>query len=335
MKKITFLTIVLCICVFSYSQENTSSQENITLDQMLVNINKSSVTSGIIYERVGTFANLYHYNKELDTADVNYFEEALSEMYYGSNKTKFISNSALRQLYTPTTNVIDIGIINTQYQLLNYDSSNESLGGLTLSNNLFSQIPGKPPFLGSSVVVIAPLKQSAYGSSSLLFNNGTKTIKNLSADLGDGISRNVIVNGSLILSSASVDYPIVQNGYKYLKFTVTFNDNSTHVTYGKIYARYSPPHESGLKPGPQDGPIIDKLIDYDSINATVAFKGYDETAGTLAHLEYRVFYRNSAVQKTIMKPIIISDGFDPGDKRKIQRSDYYPVPYDPIKDRAI
>ena len=134
MKKIALLIFALSVCQFiSYGQEDVS------LDQMLVNVNKSSVTSGIIYERTATFANLYKYNTALDTADIVYFEQAENELYDASNQTKFVSNDALRQLYSPSSqaSVVDIGILNSQYQILNYDSINPSNGGLTLSNNLF------------------------------------------------------------------------------------------------------------------------------------------------------------------------------------------------------
>lgn len=87
-------------------------------------------------------------------------------LYDGSNQTKFLSNDALRQLYTPEsqTNIIDIGIVNTQYSYLNYNATNESAGGLTLSNNVFYPVSGHPPFYQSSVVVISPLKENAVGT---------------------------------------------------------------------------------------------------------------------------------------------------------------------------
>lgn len=312
MKKTALLTFALFIFIFSYSQED------ISLDQMLVNVDKSSVTSGIIYERVPAFANLYKYNQTRDTADVVYFEQALNEFYNASNKTKFISNAALRLLYAPKSqaNIVDIGILNSQYQYLNYNSDNESLGGLTLSNNLFSQINGKPPFNSSSVVVIAPTKDNVVGSSitynfksNLWFTNGTKTIKKVTAVLGDGVSRGVIVNGSIALPTVTITYS--QSGYKYLKFTVTFSDNSTHVTYGKLYAKVASQRIEG---------VTGYTTEDFTLTASVPFQGYNETTSTYAQIQYRIFY--STTQKKLMKPIIISDGFDPGDKRKIQASDY-------------
>lgn len=73
MRKITLL--IICIAAYLCS----FCQEDISLDQMLVNINKSSVTSGIVYERSAAFADLYHYNQIFDTSDVHYFEQAFND----------------------------------------------------------------------------------------------------------------------------------------------------------------------------------------------------------------------------------------------------------------
>ena len=327
MKKILILTFALSHFIYTYGQKDSS------LDDMLAYVDKSTVTSGIIYERAAAFAHLYNYNTIRDTADVFYFEQAESELYRASNQTRFISNAALRSSYAPVsqTNVVDVGILNSQYQYLNYDENDPSSGGLTLNNNLFYQVSGKPPFLSSSVLVMAPLKKEIAGTSftynfksSLWFNNSTKTIKKVTAVLGDGVAREVIVNGSIVLPAVTLTY--TQSGYKYLQFTVIYSDNSTQVTYGKLYAKVTAGAQAAA---------TSRITEDFTLTASIPFKGYDETTGTLAQIEYRIFYRtnNGNTQKTLMKPVIISDGFDPGDKRKIQASDY--INYVPGKDASI
>lgn len=141
--------------------------------------------------------------------------------------------------------------------------------------------------------------------------------------LGDGVARDVIVNGSIISLTVTVTYS--QSGYKYLKFTVTFSDNSTHVTYGKLYVKVLT-----ITPA-----FVGQLSEDFTLTASTPFKGYDETTATPAQIEYRVFYRldNNNTQKKLTKPVIISDGFDPGDQRRIQASDY--IFYDPNKNTSI
>lgn len=65
-------------------------------------------------------------------------------------------------------------------------------------------------------------------------------------------------------------------------------------------------------------------------------KGSPDQLGPLsAKLEYRVFFSNGNYGKKLRKPIVIVDGFDPGDKRKIQRRDYEAGEYIPGKSFSI
>lgn len=61
---------------------NTFSQTSL-LDKQLVNVNKVSVTSGIIYDRAAPLADLCVYNmpaeKPHNTADFRFFKQALFE----------------------------------------------------------------------------------------------------------------------------------------------------------------------------------------------------------------------------------------------------------------
>ena len=133
MKKLLTVSVV----IFILTLFNPVLSQTSDLDAMLTNINQSSVTSSIIYERVMPFANVYNYNQVFDTATLDYFEQAFSELYRASNQQKFIPYTTLRQRYTDAsqTSVVDIGIINTQFSILNYNANNPSAGGLTLSNN--------------------------------------------------------------------------------------------------------------------------------------------------------------------------------------------------------
>lgn len=78
----------------------------------------------------------------------------------------------------------------------------------------------------------------------------------------------------------------------------------------------------------QKGAIEDGFTDP---TKTTPFQGYTENAPVAGKLQFRIFYHtnNGNLQKTLVKPIIISDGFDPGDTRKIQESDYAKGTYTP------
>ncbi|RTL48215.1 MAG: hypothetical protein EKK39_12815 [Sphingobacteriales bacterium] len=91
MKKLLPVSMVM----FILTMFNPILSQTSDMDAMLTNVNQSSVTSGIIYERVAAFANLYKYNQTRDTADILYFEQALSELYRAGNQQKFMPFATL------------------------------------------------------------------------------------------------------------------------------------------------------------------------------------------------------------------------------------------------
>ena len=84
MKKITILCLMLLYA--QVSAQVLSLSETSTLDDKLINIDKSSVTSGILYQRSPAFTTLYDFNKtsEFNNANSAFFEQSLTDLYYGS-----------------------------------------------------------------------------------------------------------------------------------------------------------------------------------------------------------------------------------------------------------
>jgi hypothetical protein len=78
MEKILFFCVLL---LATNVHAQTIPANELSLDQMLVNIDKTTVSSGIIYERVAPFANLYSFNTNANrnTADFKFFKQALLE----------------------------------------------------------------------------------------------------------------------------------------------------------------------------------------------------------------------------------------------------------------
>lgn len=360
MQKFYYFLWVLLFSLATHAQ-TTPANENISLDQQLTNISQTSVTSGIIYERVISAANLYNFNKvsTFNTANFPYFKQALSEMHRASNNTKFISLDAFKTLVAANTtpNQVDVAILNTQFHILNYNEDNPSAGGLTYnsSTNKFQTISGKVPFYMLHNTVIAPAKEHVSGTNvvyklrnDLYFKNGSKTIKTVVANFGDGINRTIINNSILTNQNISINYS--SSGDKISTFTITYNDNTTLVTHGKIYFHYTP-QTTGVTNSTDSTPgsctAQDPLKQDFQLQADIPFTGYSAGDPTIkAKIDYRIFYAFAHTDKKVRKPIIIIDGFDPGDKRKIEDCDCENIPdcaarnttsgvFDPQKHRAM
>jgi Putative serine esterase (DUF676) len=304
-----------------------TTSTNPEFDLKLLSVDQSSVTSGIIYERVMQLANLYNYNKTttFNTANFDYFKQAFSEMHRASNGTKFLPMLNFKDLASSKvrSNEVNLAILNTQFNILNYNMDAPDQGGLILDaiTKKFQQIRGKAPFYMMQTTVIAPAKDVVSGTSvvykirnDLYFKNGNKVIKTLIADFGDGMNRTLIDNQTLIAQEVIVSYS--SSGEKVSAFTITFTDNSTLTTYGKIYFNSeSSLYEKKVTECNAYEPKQSFHLETDEL-----FKGYEPTDPSIkVQIDYRVFYAN--MDRKIRKPIIIVDGFDPGDKRRIEDCD--------------
>lgn len=170
MKKFYALPLIFLLCHVVMAQTK--------LDTMLVNVDQTTVTSGIIYERVTQFANLYNFNRPNypNTSDYKYLRQGLSELHRASNKTRLISLKTLETRIAGTTNAnaADVAIINSPFEILNYNYEDENAGGLTLDPNTeeFSQIPNEPPFYTLQTTIITPTKSVLKGTNAVFhFNN--------------------------------------------------------------------------------------------------------------------------------------------------------------------
>lgn len=351
MKK-TVLFCILLLAVKVYTQ--TIPANEVGLDQMLVNIDKTTVTSGIIYERVAPFTNLYSFNTNANRNIANFilFKQALLEMHLASNQSQFSSIETLNNNLNPilyNDASVNMGILNTPFQSMNYNEESPELGRLQYDsiNYLFyaSTNTSLPFFNSSFATVISPLKDVVKGDY-ISFNwqtnfiyenslNNSKKIKNLTVNYGTGTIYTVISNYAIANATQQISYP--DTGEKQLTFTVTYSDNSSLTTYAKIkYLKVitNPTYRimgSDMNCGSEYG----LRKHNEGIVSDYPFQGYDEPYAFKGFIYYDIFYRKTATAKNILKPIIIIDGFDPGDKRKVLPCDYEPLEYKVGESRAI
>jgi hypothetical protein len=314
--------LFMCLALFfaRLTAQNTTQELEISIDSMLINIDKTTFTSGILYDRVTALANLKNFNQQTNTSNLKHFEQALNELYKASNKEKFIDYKRLRKK-KKEYNVVDIGIINTTFHTLNYNFEDKTNAALKLNKGLFEQIEDRDPFAKHNALLIAPLKDYAMGNTiDFSFNNdfifqtnNTKKIVSLTAYFGTNTSYKIIENSKILQNTVSITYS--KSGYKTLMFTVVFNDGTSKVTKGKLHVKIP---KTALQ-RTNDDPLVEDF----TITSTIPFQGYDESAPIFGEIEYRVFYHtnNGNTQRTLVKPILIIDGFDPLDQRKISDDD--------------
>ncbi|MBC2846539.1 T9SS type A sorting domain-containing protein [Winogradskyella flava] len=318
---LTLFTIISSIC-FGYSQTKDELQEP-NIDSMLVNIDKTHLTSSFLYERTTPISNLTSFNSEdKNIAVLSYFEQALQELYKSSNKNKFMSYKNARKFYKKSEDLttVNIGVISAKLNSINYNPVDESKGALHFENNTFTRRNDNPAFLEHDILVISPLLDFAHGNeltytfdSNLWFEDNVDEIKSISANFGTNQDYLIYENGNYQRKSLKISYD--ETGYKTLKFVVTYTNGTKKTTYGKLHVKLKNQYQQL-----RNDPLIENVEEF---TCTIPFQGYDESAPICGEIDFRIFYHtnNGNTQPTLLKPIVIIDGFDPGDKRKIQDSD--------------
>jgi hypothetical protein len=331
MKKLFFLATCMLFSFYIQAQDDSAAALK-ALDSLLVDIDQSSVTTGIIYERTLQKANLYNYNREekFNTAEYSYFRQSLLEMHRASNAKKFISLDSLEIKLESAykNNIVEMGILNAQFNIINYNEDDPLKGGMTLDTiaRKFKSIPDAEQFYMMHTIVIAPLMDAVAGkeinfrfTKNFFFTNGDKIIKKLEVDFGNGTVITIISDE--IFNETEVKIPYETSGTKIIKFNIEYSDGSKMSTNGAIYFTNTALNlSSTISCG--NVTATDYRQDFMGKQAEELFQGYRTTDPKIKpQIDYRIYYSAGNSQKLIKKPLIIIDGFDPGDKRKIEDCD--------------
>ncbi|KQN32349.1 hypothetical protein ASE92_17230 [Pedobacter sp. Leaf41] len=196
------------------------------------------------------------------------------------------------------TNSIEIGLISLNpTDSLYYDVNGRSRHPFNITNT----------FVGAALVDSVLMGSVDYKfSPEFIFNYSNRTLTNLSVDFGDG---NGLQSVSLN-SDKSIYYSTT--GYVHLKFIATFSDNTTITTFSslKIFGEQSNQNQMRNLNSCNTPTTFD-------IWSKLSFQGYDESNATKGKGDVTIYHSKiNNCDGIIRKPIIIIDGFDPGDGQK-------------------
>lgn len=329
MKKLLLVLLsFICLTVQAQTLKNFTQ----TADSCLSNLNKSAMTTNILYDRVYPFAALSVFNQNYaDTSSSSHFNQAYNELFNAaySNAGMVIPDTVSGRLTRKLlSGIVPIGIINYRFNYLDTTSIQNNL--ITTSGLLLYDVPNRSrsPFLESSLSLAAVLIDSITTaspyfelSSSLYLNNTGNTISNLSIDFGDGSGLHQLSLGQGI----SINYP--SSGNKTVHYFINYTSGLQVETYSSLYVLL--PESSNFSarkgPTPQGAPPacngFSAPIVLDPIIADIGFQGYSgETTPSLGQGQATVIYHTNTCDQVLRKPIIIIDGFDPGSHLKL---DYF------------
>lgn len=341
MKKTILKLLSVVIFTFSVSANSQTTFTGLkkdytqSMDSIMTYVNKTPITTGILYDRVMSFSSLNMLKENAIVTKSNYknFIQSWSELYRSAYTPTFSSLETLKTTINSNTNasLVDIGIINTKMNYIDYGTPTNP--SLMQTGGYLYNVAGINPFLEKQITVIAPLKEKVNSGtvtfrlkSSLMLQLTGLQIKTLVANFGTATNYNLITN--YVLSTTNPIVSFTTSGKKTFVFTVTYSNNTTETLNATMDIVVSNSSAMAFAiANPLSFPLEQDFVGAAGITASttgnVTFQGYNETSATKGILEYRTYYNKvtnngSAVSK-INKPIIIVDGYDPSDGRKIYR----------------
>ncbi len=333
-----FITI-LCLFVFSSALRSQEKEQmapkdyTITMDSLFRFVKKDSMKTGLLYDRVIANANLLEFNNKESKQSSNYWHyiQSLSEVHRSSldpeNKMQY---EVFEDLKHKNNNVLNIGFINTLIDYVDYGT--KEVPNLSFKDGFFFNIEDRNPYKQKQITIVAAIAETIFHQDikirlnpDLVYQDDNNPIKNLTAIL-NGTEIQLVSNFED--SKETIDYRL-KGDEKEIIFRMEFKNETRIETRAVI--NVSLPQVAGgpTTTFPLEENFTENLgIDHDSPENTILFQGYNETTAIKGVLEYRTYYNkvtNDGSSKSLInKPVIILDGFDPGDKRKIypQSIDY-------------
>ena len=332
MKK-RLLIMLFCISFYANAQQ-IQTDESITYTQEaskglkpLIEKDAKLYKNSILYDKVMPLANLSEFNNSPQAlTHPVLFKRAWQELYSArvSKSDKHISVKELEAIsnHYQQQGIIQLGIINTDFTQLKesivaeIQEKKTSITKLAKRNEPLakSKTPIETPYENKHVFMVSPLTNHAittFSNTNVQFeigqlglNQSTQKIKSLNVVYKDKTT-SLILNSKL--TKPKFTQRFTSSGVKEMQFNAVFTNGKTLSHKAKFTV--------AIKTAARRGHTAIKKI-----RANQPFRGYDEPSDCNGDCygegEYQVFLGKD--NSKLNKPVIILDGFDPGDLRKIE-----------------
>lgn len=321
----SLIGIFLCYCSV-YAQIpscNAPVPYNKLAYDMLKNLDKSQIPTGVLYESVYPWAEIegYEGSTTADTSSFPHFIESYSEIYNSTfNKSALVHVSDFETTIKNFHSDIDfhhpVGIIDYNYNTIDPNAVVNNL--MYVSNNQLFDTPSRSssPYINKTAFIVAPLLADGittlYGGTHYFHFSNDFVLTNRGFDLNAVQNVEVQIDGVTVynqsvsgLNNAVIPVPINPTivPKKGIIITIIFTifQIQTIVKIGKsIFTK-----EDKFVPTPCKG-TDQVIVTVNAIGSQYGRNSYPaKGVGT-------IFYANgNCAEKKLTKPIIFVDGFDP------------------------
>lgn len=295
MKKL-YILIVFLSPLFTSSQSLQTDFFN--------SLDRSQITTGILYDRVYQIADL---TSENTLATGNRISQALSELTRADYLNRFPDYEIIRDIKKQAfiNNQVPISFVISEIQKINTSAYEEGFIASGADGNLYlNQSLQEQHFESFNVHLASPLVENHKGLNvtfslpeSLIFNTTAFEIQTILVDFDMNGFQSMMPNQTKTIQFNS-------EGIKSITFKVTLENNEelllhSSINITKSTADYNTRNAGAIQP----------------IESTITYQGFSESQAFTGIGEYQIFMDNT--DGVFDKPIILIDGFDPGDTRDI------------------
>jgi pimeloyl-ACP methyl ester carboxylesterase len=300
MKSKIILAFVLINSFLGFSQ-------NKTFDLL-----ESKTETKILYDRVFGIANAT--KPELNVTSTKYY----FQLYHEIQKADFLNRlPKLETIKTEaklgfTKNQIPLSILIADFEKINpqaflngdlYSNSNNQIECKNNASSLFEK--HTITMMASVVTKSKSNKVNFIMNDKMLFNTTSRVIKTIELKANDNkVWREFLPN-------IPFEVQFKTTGKQIINYKIEFNTGE--IVEQSFQIEIENIENTMANKSAQDNMQEPNIIN--TINATIPFQGYDETASFIGQGEYELFL--DTTNGVFDKPIVLIDGFDPGDGRNI------------------
>ena len=313
------IMLLLPFSMIAQQLENitTYKQESANALAPLLQADATLFKNSILYDRVMPLANLRETNAVMET-NTTHFKRAWQELY-DARATPTNKHIALKDFNKLVTHYQNQGTIPVGFLHLDFTQfTNTALTDLEEDRTTIDQLATRnrattaSPYENKHLFLVSPITESSIktpANTPVNFQFGTLGVQQATTNITtlqviyNNVTKTIIQNGTL--TQPNFSFSFANSGLKILQFKATLNNNQQLISNATVNVTIQN--------------VLAKSNTIKDIFATEAFRGYDEhtdcNGNCFGKGEYQVFLGKNNTQLT--KPLIILDGFDPGDERKI------------------
>ncbi|MFD2822996.1 T9SS type A sorting domain-containing protein [Lacinutrix iliipiscaria] len=293
-KNYFLLAFLISISLYSQDKKNALNKFDTSGMETTILVHKSPISDITTYnEKVINSFSFYQAYKSIAQADLN---QRLSPLENIKEQTK--------QSYF--TNVIPLAIIHSDFESISDDALQSNAVSRDAQGYLMRTNTEAPIFEKKHITLASPLRVKTKGlqttfnlASSNIYNTTDQTIQSVAIDFDDGEGfRTIRFNQNIV-----VDYSEI--GKKTLTFQMTLDNGDIISRSSKIDIKYS---NADLYTH------FNRVVNTFTSSIAPDLSDYDNEPDNFGTGEYEIFLGADGV---LNKPIILVDGFDPGDGRDI------------------